>query len=162
MFKLLLLIVCTTVVTAGVYLTLNGFSSLPFGHTAMISSQVSIKLATLMAREELLPPIGSNKKQDYPTKSAAVFVELENLQQSDVKVIVQKIEIRNQASDRLELVDQNPQEITLRSLQSLVHDFHLTQPGTYEKPGQVKAIVTLKINGQTQVVESNVIEVEPY
>lgn len=162
MFKLLLLIVCTTVITAGAYLTLNGFSSLSLNQTAMSSSPVSIKHAKLIAREESLPPIGSNKKQDYPTKSAAVFLELENLQQSDVKVTVQKIEVRNQSSDRLELVERTPQEITLRPLQSLIQDIHLNQRGTYEKPGHVKAIVTLKINGQTHVVESNAIEVQPY
>ncbi|MDX2241160.1 MAG: hypothetical protein NW224_10795 [Leptolyngbyaceae cyanobacterium bins.302] len=162
MFKLLLLMACTTAITACAYLSVHSFSSPSFSQSAMTSSPITVKRTSLIAREKTIPPIGANTKQNYPTKSATVFVELENLQQTDVKVTVQKIEVRNQTSDRLELVNQQPQEITLRPLQSSIRDFHLNKPGTFEKPGEVKAIVTLQINGETRMVESKAIAIQPY
>lgn len=162
MFKLLLLVTCTIAMTACAYVAVNGFPNPSPNQRAMSSAAVSIKSARLIAREQPLAPIGSDSRQNYPTKSATVFVELENLERTEVRVMVQKIEVRNQASDRVELIHQTPQEIVLKPLQVSIRDFHLTQPGTFEDAGQVKAIVTLNINNQPQVIESAASEIQPY
>jgi len=128
----------------------------------MSSISVSVKRASLIAREATTQPAGTLKKLDLPIHSAAVFIELENLKEADAVVHIQKIEIKNSANGRVELLNQKPEEILLRSLQSSIRDFHLTQPGTYSGGGKVKAIVTLQINNKTQVIESDAVEVQRY
>ncbi|MDX2231175.1 MAG: hypothetical protein NW220_16175 [Leptolyngbyaceae cyanobacterium bins.349] len=162
MFKLLLLITSTVAITACAYLQVNGFASPASNQHAMAASGISVKRTSLIVREETLPPLGAMAVKDVPAKSAAVFVELENLHEADVSVEIQKIEIRNQSGNQLELVHQTSTAVLLRPLQISTYDFHLTQPGTFTQPGKMKAIITLKANGQIQVVESAAIAVQPY
>jgi len=161
MFKLFVLLTLSTSVLACTRLLANGSPS-PLFTPVMSSTSVSIKRASLIAREETLPPLGTAAKPDRPIHSAAVFIELENLKEADAVVHIQKIEIKNSANGRVELLNQKPEEILLRSLQSSIRDFHLTQPGTYSGGGKVKAIVTLQINNKTQVIESDAVEVQRY
>ncbi|MBM0741590.1 hypothetical protein JOY44_08170 [Phormidium sp. CLA17] len=161
MFKLFVLLTLSTSVLACSRLIANGSPS-PLPTPVMLSTFVSIKRASLVAREETLPPLGTNVKPDRPIHSAAVFIELENLQEADSIVRIQKIEIKNSENGRVELLNQKPEEILLRSLQSSVRDFHLTQAGTYSGVGKVKAVVTLQVNNKTQVIESDAVEVQRY
>ena len=162
MLKLFILLTLSSSVLACTRLIANSSPSpLSTQHT-MLSTSVSIKRTSMIAREETLPPLGTTAKPDRPIHSAAVFIELENLQEADSIVRIQKIEIKNSANGRVELLSQKPEEILLRSLQSSIRDFHLTQPGTYSGVGKVKAIVTLQINNKTQVIESDAVEVERY
>ena len=161
MFKFFVLLTLSTSVLACTRLIANGSPS-PSSTQAMSSTSVSIKSISLIAREETLPPLGTTAKPNRPIHSAAVFIELENLQEADAVVHIQKIEIKNSVNGRVELLNQKPEEILLRSLQSSVRDFHLTQPGTYSEVGKMKAIVTLQINNKTQVIESDAVEVQRY
>ena len=161
MFRLFTLLVLTASIVACTRLIANGSPNPSLANPSM-SSSVAVKHTSLIAREQTMPPLGVTSQEELPVKSAAVFVELENLQEADTKVLVQKIEIRNASNGHLELIQQKPQEILLRPLQTSIRNFHLTRGGIYEKQSQVKAIVTLQINGRTHVVESDAIAVEPY
>lgn len=162
MFRLFILLTLSTSVLACTRLIANGSPSPLSPQHTMLSTPVSIKRTRLIAREETLPPLGTTAKSDRPIHSAAVFIELANLQETDSIVRIQTIEIRNSVSGRVELLNQKTEEILLRSLQRSIRDFHLTQSGTYSGVGKVKAIVTLEINNKTQVVESDAVEVQRY
>ncbi len=162
MFRLFILLTLSTSVLACTRLIANGSPSPLPTQRAMSSTSVAIKRTSLIAREETLSPLGTAAKFDRPIHSAAVFIELENLQETDSIVRIQKIEIRNSVSGRVELLNQKPEEILLRPLQSSTRDFHLTQSGTYSGVGKVKAIVTLQLNNKTQVIESDAVEVQRY
>ncbi len=161
MFKLFILLTFSASVLACTHLIANG-SPRPLSTQTMLSNPIFIKRASLIAREETLPPLGTAAKPDRPIHSAAVFIELENLKEADAVVRIQKIEIKNSASGKSELLNQTPEEILLRPLQSSTRDFHLTQPGTYSGVGKVKAIITLQLNNKTQVIESDAVEVQRY
>jgi hypothetical protein len=162
MFKLFVLLTVSTTVLACTRLIANGSPSPSSTQHAMSSSSVSIKHASLIAREETQPPLGTTARPDRPIHSAAVFIELENLKETDAVVRIQKIEIQNSLNGRVELLNQQPEEILLRPLQRSTRDFHLTQSGTYSAVGKVKAIVTLQMNGKTQVIQSDAVEVQRY
>ncbi|MCY7390182.1 MAG: hypothetical protein LH647_01375 [Leptolyngbyaceae cyanobacterium CAN_BIN12] len=90
MFKLFVLLTLSTSVLACTRLIANGSPS-PLSTPVMSSTSVSIKRASLIAREETLPPLGTAAKPDRPIHSAAVFIELENLKEADAVVRIQKI-----------------------------------------------------------------------
>jgi hypothetical protein len=127
--------------------------------SAMQSNQL-VKSVRLMAREETSPPPGLPDTPDRPIGFAAVFLQLENPQQTDVTVEIQRIEICNAQTGKVQLAQTTPQTIRLRPLENSTNDFHLTNRSGYLDAGPVKAIVTYQIAGQTQVIESSAIAIE--
>lgn len=127
--------------------------------SAMQSNQL-VKTVRLLAREEKSPPPGLPDSPDRPIGFAAVFLQLENPQQTDVTVEIQRIEIRNAQTGNVQLEQTTPQTIRLRPLENSTNDFHLTNRSGYIATGPVKAIVTYQIAGKTQVIESSAIEIE--
>lgn len=91
MFKLFILLTLSTSVLACTRLIANGSPSPLATQHAMSSTSISVKRASLIAREATTQPVGTLKKLDLPVYSAAVFIELENLKEADSIVRIQKL-----------------------------------------------------------------------
>lgn len=125
-------------------------------------SGVVVRSVSLDAREEQQLPPGQPPTANRDIGFAAVFVQLENTQNADISLNVQKIEIRDAGSGSVQLATTSPQVIRLRPLENAVNDFHLTNRRGYRQGDRVKAVITLQANGETRVIESDTVVVERY
>ncbi|MBW4504933.1 MAG: hypothetical protein KME64_00205 [Scytonematopsis contorta HA4267-MV1] len=124
------------------------------------TNNIIIKSLTLMAREEKLPPLGQPPKPNRDIGFADVFLTLENPKEANATLVIEKIQIQDVTSSSLQLVSQKPQVISLGPLENSVNDFHLTNKIGYTTRGQVKAIVTYRINDQVQVIQSSPVDIK--
>lgn len=123
------------------------------------TNNIVIKNLTLMAREEKLPPLGQPPKPNRDIGFADVFLTVENTKEAKTTLVIEKIQIQDAINGSLQLVSQNPEAIHLNPLENSVNDFHLTNKTGYATKGQVKAIVTYRINDQVQVIQSAAVDV---
>ncbi len=123
---------------------------------------VVVRSVSLDAREEQQLPPGQSPTANREIGFAAVFVQLENTQNAEISLNIQKIEIRDAVSGSVQLATTSPQVIRLRPLENAVNDFHLTNRIGYRRGDRVKAVITLQVNGETRVIESDTVVVERY
>ena len=130
----------------------------------IMSSQANILISPiiLQAREEKSLPSGATPKANRDIGFASVFMSLENLQEVDVELTINKIEIRNTADNRLQIAQSSPQKIVLKPLEKSEEVFHLTNKTGYSKNNKVKAIITYQIDDQVEVIESKPTEIERF
>ncbi|PZV11510.1 MAG: hypothetical protein DCF22_14390 [Leptolyngbya sp.] len=121
-----------------------------------------IKSISLMAREERSLPSGLKPTRDRDIGFATVFVELENTQETDTKVMIQSIQIRNVITGAIQLESQKTQAIHLHPLEISANQFQLTNKSGYSRFGKVKAVITYQIDNQKSTIESAPVEVEQH
>ena len=160
MIRLLTLLTMTTSLIACSHLLANGLPTSHPDQHAMSSPTVSIKQVRLIAREEVLPPLGKPQDPNRPIGFASIFLDIENPQAEDATVTVQKIEVRDVSNGQVQLVAQTPQQIQLRPLENATNDIHLTNKTGFTKPHQLQAVVIYQVDNQTQVIESSPVEIE--
>jgi hypothetical protein len=115
---------------------------------------------TLMAKEETLPPLGVPKNPNRDIGFASVFVRLENPQEKTIKVMIEKIEIRNEYDGKLQFFTFSPQTIELKPLENSEIAFQLSNKIGYGGQEKVKAIVTYRIGNQVKVIDSEAVSVD--
>ncbi|MFM6200094.1 MAG: hypothetical protein ACKPE1_13300, partial [Dolichospermum sp.] len=76
-----------------------------------------------------------------------------------VTVRVTKVEIRNLSNEELQSFQHSPQEIQLKPLENSEVVLQLTNKSGYIGSDKVKAIVTYKIAEETNIIESEPVEV---
>lgn len=128
--------------------------------SSMTSSNLEIKIVTLLAREEKSPPPGKAPTSNRDIGFASVFIRLENTQEKDTNLIIKSIKIQSVADGSLQMASQYPQEIRLKPLENSENAFHLTNKTGYSRQGQVKAVITYQLGDQVSVIESSPVEVE--
>ena len=130
--------------------------------TMPTSAYTVIREVNLLAREENLPPPGVFPDPERDIGFATVFIYLENKYQKDIKVRVNRVEIRNVSDETLQPFSQPPQEIYLKPLENSKISFDLTNPTGYIGQDRVKAVVTYQIGEKIKVIESEPVEVDRY
>jgi hypothetical protein len=156
-----LLILATTFIACSQTLMANSQQSTAGVKPTMSStSGISVKNLSLRAREEKNPPPGALPPANRDIGFAAVFLRLENHQQENIKVTIQKIEVRNLADGKVQLATTTPQEFVLKPLEISDQSFHLKNKIGFPKQGKVKAVITYKIGNRTQVIESAAVDVD--
>ncbi len=127
---------------------------------SIASKNVQIKSVTLLAREEKRLPLGQLPDPNRAIGFASVFLRIENSNEEDANLVIQKIEIRNASDGTVQAFSQLPQEIRLRPLENAENVFHLTNQTGYLGQGNVKAVITYQIGSQMYVIESAPVDVE--
>jgi len=89
-------------------------------------------------------------------------MELENTQETDAKVMIQSVQVRNAITGGVQLESQKPQSIHLHPLEISANQFQLTNRSGYSQFGKVKAIITDQIGNQKNTIESAPVEVEQH
>ena len=148
-----------TITACGVLSTYADAQSDYLPALTMNSNSSLVKKVTLIAREENLPPLGVPIDPQRNIGFASVFLRLENPQLTSVTVTVTKVEIRSLSSGKLQNFQHSPQEIQLKPLENSELVLQLTNKSGYIGSDQVKAIVTYKIAQETNIIESEPVEV---
>ena len=148
-----------TITACGVLSTYANYQSDSLPAPTMNSNKSLVKKVILIAREENLPPLGVPIDPQRNIGFASVFLRLENPQVTPVTVTVTKVEIRNLSNEELQSFQQSPQEIQLKPLENSEVVLQLTNKSGYIGRDQVKAIVTYKIAEETNIIESEPVEV---
>lgn len=126
----------------------------------MSSTNVSIKILTLLAREERKPPVGVSPAANRDIGFASVFLRLENTNKEDATLIVKTIQIQNIADNSIQMASKSPQSIHLKPLENLENAFHLTNKTGYSGQDKVKAVIIYQLGDQVQVIESIPVKVK--
>jgi len=126
------------------------------------SKSVYIRQVTVQAREERRPPIGSLPKPNRNIGFASVFLKIENLQAVEADLTVQNIEIQTTQTKKSQPFAYKSQVFHLHPLENDEQAIHLTNQTGFISEEKIYAIVTLQINGKTQVIESDAVEVQRY
>lgn len=124
------------------------------------NTDVVIKSITLKAREEKRAATGETPNLNRSIGFADVFLTIENNKEASTNLVIEKIQIQDTINGRLQLVKQEPKEISLKPLENSVNDFHLNNKTGYPTRNQVKAIVTYRIGAQVGVMESSPVNVD--
>ncbi|MDB9535831.1 hypothetical protein PN451_08265 [Dolichospermum planctonicum CS-1226] len=148
-----------TITACGVLCTYADDQSDSLPALTMNSNRSFVKKVTLIAREENLPPLGVPIDPQRNIGFASVFLRLENPQLTPVTVTVTKVEIRSLSSGKLQNFQHSPQEIQLKPLENSEVVLQLINKSGYIGSDQVKAIVTYKIAEETNIIESEPVEV---
>ncbi|MGB3421982.1 MAG: hypothetical protein WBA52_16405 [Dolichospermum sp.] len=148
-----------TITACGVLSTYANYQSDSLPAPTMNSNKSLVKKVILIAREENLPPLGVPIDPQRNIGFASVFLRLENPQLTPVTVTVTKVEIRNLSNEELQSFQHSPQEIQLKPLENSEVVLQLTNKSGYIGRDQVKAIVTYKIAEETNIIESEPVEV---
>ncbi|MBE9219398.1 hypothetical protein [Dolichospermum flos-aquae] len=148
-----------TITACGVLSTYANYQSDSLPAPTMNSNKSLVKKVILIAREENLPPLGVPIDPQRNIGFASVFLRLENPQLTPVTVRVTKVEIRNLSNEELQTFQQSPQEIQLKPLENSEVVLQLTNKSGYIGSDKVKAIVTYKIAEETNIIESEPVEV---
>ncbi|MBD2444578.1 hypothetical protein H6G25_15575 [Dolichospermum sp. FACHB-1091] len=148
-----------TITACGVLSTYANYQSDSLPAPTMNSNKSLVKKVILIAREENLPPLGVPIDPQRNIGFASVFLRLENPQLTSVTVRVTKVEIRNLSNEELQIFQHSPQEIQLKPLENSEVVLQLTNKSGYIGRDQVKAIVTYKIAEETNIIESEPVEV---
>lgn len=119
---------------------------------------IQIKKVNLMAWEEKSTPPGTKPSRDREIGFASVVIELENTSQHLVPVTIQQVQVRNWFG--VQLSTRQPETLAIKPLERMDYPVRLTNQTGFTGFGQVRAIVTLTINDETQVVESDAIAVQ--
>lgn len=130
------------------------------GDSSMVTTKTGINInqVNVIAWEERSLPPGSTPDPQREIGFASVVIELENTSQHLVPVTIRQVQIRNLFG--VQLSTTQPQTLVLKPLERADYPIRLTNQTGFTGFGQVKAIATLDINGQTQVVESDAIAVQ--
>jgi hypothetical protein len=120
-----------------------------------------VKIIQLIPKQENKPPLGIPQKADRGVGFATVILGLENPQETEVEIAIQKIEICNVSDETLQdfKLTQLPQIIKLKSLENSQIAFYLSNKTGYQGSDLVKAIVTYKIGSRIISIESEAVEV---
>lgn len=121
---------------------------------------VNIKNVSLIAREEKRPPTGVTPRRNRNIGFADIFLTIENTKEASTNLVIEKIQIQDVINGRLQLMKQEPKQISLKPLENSVNDFHLNNKTGYPTKNQVKAIVTYRIGAQVGVMESSPVNVD--
>jgi hypothetical protein len=125
-----------------------------------MSELVKVIISQLIAREEIRPPLGISPQPNRDIGFASIFVNLENHQDINQSVTIQKIEIRNIGDNRLQFFTFESRRIELKPLENSVIDIQLTNKTGYVGQGKVKAIVTYQVGNQVEKIESEVVDID--
>jgi hypothetical protein len=160
----LILLLLTVITTACSDLSLQASNHLlqsPSPKNSMITtSPIIVSVFELIAREERIPPLGVPENPNRDTGFASVFVRLENPQEKTIKVMIEKIEIRNEYDGKLQFFTFSPQTIELKPLENSEIAFQLSNKIGYGGQEKVKAIVTYRIGNQVKVIDSEAVSVD--
>ncbi|PZV12674.1 MAG: hypothetical protein DCF22_11960 [Leptolyngbya sp.] len=126
------------------------------------SKPLYIRQVTLHAREEKRPPIGSLPKPNRNIGFASVFLKIENPQAVEADLTIQNIEIQTIQDRKTQPFVYKSQMFHLHPLENAEQAIHLTNQVGFTNEETIRAIVTLQINGKTQVIESDAVEVQRY
>ena len=160
---LTLLAITTSLISCSNQLLVNSaLNSAMSDNTMTTKTGILIKSISLMAREERSLPSGLKPTSDRDIGFAAVFVELENTQETDTQVVIQSVQIRNTITGGIQLESQKPQSIHLHPLEISANQFQLMNKLGYSRLGKVKAIITYQIGNQKSTIESAPVEVEQH
>ncbi len=124
-----------------------------------INKKVMMK-ASLLSQENKLSPLGVPPEPNRDIGIATVFLTLENHQQKNQTVMIEKIEIRNIGDRKLQPFAFKRRKIELKPLENAVVDIRLTNKTGYVGNDQVKAVITYKIENQVNVIESKPVVVQ--
>jgi hypothetical protein len=124
----------------------------------MTKTGINIHQVNLIAWEEKSLPLGSKPDPQREIGFASVVIALENRSQHLVPVTIQQVQVRNLFG--VQLTATQPITLALRPLERVDYPIRLTNKTGFSGFGQVRAIATLNINGETQVVESDAIAVQ--
>ncbi|MBD2136689.1 hypothetical protein H6F32_03585 [Anabaena sp. FACHB-1237] len=124
-----------------------------------VNKKVMIKVS-LLSQENKLPPLGVPPQPNRDIGFATVFITLENPQEKNQTVKIEKVEIRNVTDKKLQPFQFKPKSVELKPLENSVVDIHLTNKTGYVGKDKVKAIITYKIGNQTSVIESQPVTVD--
>lgn len=91
---------------------------------------------------------------------ASVFLRIENTKKENAHLVMQSIEIRNATDGRVQMANQNPQEIRLKPLEKYENVFRLTNKTGYSGRDRVKAVISYKIKDRVHIIESSPVEVD--
>jgi hypothetical protein len=140
----------------------NSFNA-PVSMTDKTDRTPSIKSVKLQAREDQHGfRTGQPSKRDRDIGFADVFLWLENPQEVNTRLVIQRIEIRDALTGKVHLASTRPQEILLGPLENSVNDFHLTNKSGYSGGGKVKAVVIYQIGDRVTLIESSPVEVDRF
>jgi len=165
MIEILVILALTKNITysPAFFLQTNDLPLFSVVETIMLSTKdIFIKNVTLLAREAKTPPDGVPPQLNRDIGFATVFISLENKYQKDIKVRVNRVEIRNASDDTLQPFSQLPQEIYLKPLENSKISFDLTNKTGYVGQDRVKAVVTYQIGDRLNIMESEPVEVDRY
>jgi len=162
MLRLLILLILVTSMVACNHKMFAQSSMRSTGDSSMTitTTGINIRKVDLIAREERSLPPGTRPSRDRAIGFASVFIELENTTSHWVPVTIERIQVRNLFG--VQLATETPQTLNLQPLEIHAHHEQLTNKTGFVGFGPVRATVTLKVNGETQVVESNAIAVQRY
>ena len=125
----------------------------------MTNTASLVKKVTLIAREQILPPLGVPVDPQRNIGFASVFLRLENPQPTPITVTVTKVEIRSLSDNQLQGFQQLPQEIKLKPLENSEIVFNLTNKHGYIGKHQVKAVVTYQVANDSSIIESKPVQI---
>jgi hypothetical protein len=122
----------------------------------------SVKIIQLIPKQENKPPLGVPQKDARDVGFATVILGLENPQETEVAIAIQKIEIRNVSDEKLQDFNLNklPQTIKLKPLENSQIAFHLSNQTGYQGSDRVRAVVTYQIDDSVISIESEPVEVK--
>jgi len=124
-----------------------------------LSKSVKVVISQLVAREEIRSPSGIPPQLDRDIGFASVFLSLENYRETNKIVTIQNVEIQNASDSKMKHFDFKPRLIELKPLENSIVDIHLRNKTGYDGKYLVKVIVTYKIDGIIETIESKAVEV---
>jgi hypothetical protein len=162
MFKLLTLMTITALVIACTGHLMAAKPTLTPTATIAIINGISIKPMTVQVREEKRLPIGQPPTANRDIGFAAVFLQVENQQQTDATIVIEQIQIVDAVNGQIYMTTHQPKTIPLKPLEYAASDFHLTNKTGLGAPQGVQAIVTYHIAGQRHTIVSPVVAIERF
>ncbi len=139
-------------------MAVNG-QPLPKQESTIFSEHVMTKVS-LLSMEENLPPIGIPPQPNRDIGFATVFLSLENHQEQNQRVTIQKIEIQNASDNQSQPFHFERRQIELKPLENSMINIELSNKTGYVGQDLVKAIVTYQIGGEVNVIESEPVAVD--
>ncbi|WP_408019904.1 hypothetical protein [Scytonema tolypothrichoides] len=124
------------------------------------SQSVQITQVNLLAREEKRLPVGQQPTPNRDIGFASVFLRLENPQEANYQITIQKIKIVNVSNGQSQNFSYSPQKITMRPLENSEQAFHLKNKTGYVGTDKVKAVVIYQIGEQVNTMTSAPVKVE--
>lgn len=124
------------------------------------SDDIAISISQLICREEIQLPLGSPPQADRDIGFASVFLNLENSQEQIQTLVIKNVEIWSAVDDQLQPFSFEQRVIHLNPLEHAVIDIHLSNQIGYLAQGEVNAVVTYELDGQSHAIRSEAVEVE--
>lgn len=164
MYKIFIVFTITTLIESCSFRVFpeNPNSQVSLQNLMFSTENILISEVTLQAREEKKLPSGANPNPNRDIGFASVFVRLENPQESNVKLTIKNVEIRNTYDNKVQIAQSSPQEIILKPLENSEEVFRLTNKTGYSKNNKVKAVITYQIGEQEEIIESKPTEIERF